>query len=456
MTTAFSFLLAVGLLVFLHEMGHYAAARSVGVYVERFSVGFGPKLVAWRDRRGCEWVLALLPLGGYVKMWDDAAAGEAPALASSGSDFASKSLRARSWIVVAGPLVNLVFAAIAFTCLAMIGRTEPAPIVEQPLANSPAALAGLRGSDRILEVDGQAIRSFSEVRWHLLRQAIGRGEIRTQLSVLGSDGQARELLLVVPASTKAEEDPEATLARTGLAPESRAVVITRVLPGSPAERAGLLPGLVILGADGVMVSRPDELISRVKQGAGAPIELEVVETTDALSHEEKPGTRRHIRLEPARDSSGSPRLGIGLAAATELVERRAGFFEAAWLGVLRTIQTAELSLKAMGRMLIGDLSWRQLSGPASIADAAGQSAAHGPLAFLSFLGLVSVSIGVLNLLPLPLLDGGHLLYHFFEWIRGRPLPEAVQRAGQRIGLALILALTILALASDVLRFFGPF
>ncbi|MEY2777646.1 MAG: hypothetical protein RLY30_1744 [Pseudomonadota bacterium] len=431
------FLVAVGLLVFIHESGHYWAARSVGLPVERFSVGFGPVLLRRRDSRGCEWALSAIPLGGYVKLQLEQA-----------------SLLARAWVVSAGPLANFVFAILAYAALAASPRDEPLAILAQPAAQSPAALAGLRAGDEVKAVQGQPVEHFQDLRWALLREAVREGEIRSSLTV-SHQGSTRELLLVVPASARSAVDgPEELLGRSGLRLQSRAVRITQVMPGSPADRAGVRAGQVALALDGVPLEQPESLIQRVRTAPDLPIRLTLVSVNPERPLEELPGSQTTLEIKPQRMPDGQPRIGLGLAPVVATVSVQEGLVGALVLGVQRTADMTALSLTALGRMLTGDLSWRQLSGPATMADAAGQSADRGSFAFLGFLALVSVSIGILNLLPVPMLDGGHLLYYAIEFVRGRPLSESAQHMGQQLGLVAILSLTSLALVSDLLRYFG--
>jgi regulator of sigma E protease len=443
------FLVAVALLVFIHELGHYLAARSVGVHVERFSVGFGRTILRLNDRRGCEWAVGWIPLGGYVKMWDASGGGDAPALAGPNGSFHSKALWARSWVVVAGPLANFIFAVFAFGVVAGIDRHEPQAILGQPAEGSIAARAGLLGGESVQAVNGVAVETFSDVRWQIFRVAISGADAIT-LSVAAPGGSARSLTLPIDPRMA----PDVTVTSIGLQPVSVGVRITGTVPEGAGARAGLSAGMVVLSVDGAAVRSPSELVDRVQASRGESLSLGVVETMARAPGEEVPGSGRLLTVTPTVTADGVYRLGVGIGAQspTVLVDRSA--LAALDRGFWRTAEVSQLSLQALWRMLSGDLSWRQLNGPVAIADAAGQSASIGLVAFLGFLALVSVSIGILNLLPIPMLDGGHLLYYFYELLRGKPLPEQVQAAGQRIGLMLVLGLTGLALLNDFSRFFG--
>lgn len=442
MTTILSFLVAIGLLVFLHEMGHYLAARSVGVRVERFSIGFGPRLLSRTDQRGVEWALSAIPLGGYVKM------GEG----REQNGFDGKPLWARAWVVAAGPLANFVFAILAYSVLFATGREELAPVLDQPKVGSPAALAGVQAGDRVValsstgEARPQAIRSFQELSWGLTR-ALVAGESQVDLQVQSAAGALVARRLALPTASSANEGaPDQQLVGLGLRPQSLAVRVTVVAGGSAAEAAGLRSGDLLLAYAGQTLRGPEDLLAAVQSvGPGAHL----VERVSG----EGASTERLI-LQATAGAEGKVRLGVGIAPHAEQVILTDGLWGSVSGAIARTVEVSQLSLQALGRMITGDLSWRQLSGPATIADAAGQSAQAGGQAFLGFLALISISIGILNLLPVPMLDGGHLLYYAAEFVRGKPLPEAVQAAGQRLGLFVILTLTGLALTSDALRLLG--
>ena len=428
MTTVLSFLLAIAILVFVHEMGHYLAARQCGVQVLRFSIGFGKELFKKTSKKsGTEWVISAVPLGGYVRMQDES--------------FESKPLRSRAWIVFAGPLSNLIFAAIAYGVLFGSAREEPQAVLAQPPAQSPAAVAGLMAGDQIVAVNGKEVVSFTDLRWRMAQALVGDGQSEIALRVTRAAGGAADITLKTQASS---EDPSAVIAALGLSPLSRSVKVVRVQPGSAAEAAGLRAGDRLLKLAGQDVRQPDVVIQSVQKSGGNPIELVVDDGT---------GPER-VMVTPKAGPDGVMRIGAVVGGDVATVTVSDDPFTAMTKGVTRTAEMTMLTFQALGRMIMGEISWRQISGPVTIADAAGQSAGSGAKAFIGFLALISISIAVLNLLPIPMLDGGHLLYYLWELVRGQPLDAEVQEAGRKIGLALILMLTVLALFNDFARLAG--
>ncbi len=427
MTTILSFLVAVGVLIFVHEWGHYRAARSVGVRCERFSIGFGRVLLERRDAQGCRWTLAAIPLGGFVQMNED----------HPTEGFLGKPLWARAWVVAAGPLMNLVFAIAALTVLYSGSQQVPAPILAAPALGSPAEVSGLRAGDTIRSIAGRPVDGFQDVQWALTRSGIaGRSDIPITVQRQGAE---QSLVLALPASLGSSESLSASV--LGLAPAAQGVVLGEIRPGSAAERAGLKPGDLVVRADGQALGGADDLIARVRAKPNA-----------AMLLEGEAGQRWSVTLGSAPEGHGQ--LGAGVSSKVAMVEIDRSLLSGLWAGVQRTVELSVLSLQAMGAMIEGRLHWTELSGPATIATAAGESAKRGGESFLAFMALISVSIAVLNLLPVPMLDGGHLLYYSIEWIRGKPLSMQAQQLGQKIGLGLIVMLTGLALTSDALRLLG--
>ncbi|WP_017523422.1 RIP metalloprotease RseP [Pusillimonas noertemannii] len=440
--TLLAFIVALGLLITFHELGHYWVARRCGVKVLRFSVGFGRVLVRRFDRHGTEWALSAIPLGGYVKMLDDPQR-------SDGGDarqaFNQQPVGKRFAIVAAGPLANLLLAAVLYAALGLVGMQEPAAILAAPAAGTPAAQAGLLEGDRIVEVNGEAVRSWGEARWGLLDALTSGGTV--SLQVEGEGGAARQHALELKAAN-IEPDNADLMADAGLALATPRPMVREVVAGGAGEQAGLRDGDVIIAAGPLSEPSAAELVEYIQSHAGQAMALTVLRNDAPV----------RVQLVPRAetDASGEQvgRIGVMLGADFPMVTVRYGPFESVWRGVARTADTVWFSLKMMGRMVTGDVSVRNISGPVTIADYAGQSARIGLAAYIGFLALISVSIGVLNLLPIPMLDGGHLMYYIIEMLRGKPLPDAWLETGQRVGLGLLAALMGLAFFNDFSRLFG--
>ncbi|MEW6132366.1 MAG: RIP metalloprotease RseP [Pseudomonadota bacterium] len=442
MTTILAFLLVIFVLVIVHEYGHYLAARLAGVKVLRFSVGFGkPLLVKRLGRDNTEWTLCALPLGGYVKMLDERE-GDV-----DGSELHRAFNRASVWrriaIVAAGPLANFVLAVVVFWALLIHGIPAIKPIIGAPAEGTPAAMAGLRNGDEVVRMDGSRVRTFAELRMRLMEAAAGKAQPVLELA----NGERRQIDFSGLSQDYLDENGRSLGIEPYMPP--LAPVIGSLIPGSVAEQAGLKPGDRILAVDGQDVADWETFAQYVRGRAGVRIDL-LIETG---------GQRRTLSLTPASVSENggqigrvgvSPQVAPSLFAGLRTEERYAPP-EALWQAAVKTWDTAAFSLKMLGRMVLGEVSWRNLSGPVSIADYAGQSAGQGWLSFAGFLAIISIGLGVINLLPIPLLDGGHLMYYFVEIFQGRPVSERIMELGARIGMAVIGALMFLALYNDVLR-----
>lgn len=440
-TTILAFLVALGVIITFHEYGHYWAARRCGVRVLRFSVGFGKPLLTRVDKRGTEWVIAGIPLGGYVKMLE-----EPDPSAFNQSDreaFSQQPVRNRFFIVAAGPIANFVLAAVLYAGLSFMGTQEPVAILAQPQVNTPAQLAGIERGDQLVAINGEPVQSWNQVRWQLLDTLIKGGEVSLTIERAGMR-QTKELNF--PATG---DDPEADpLAQAGLTLKPGATRISNVQPGSAAQAANLQVGDVIVSVDGAPLENTNQLIQAVKSHPGKPLRLSV--NRDGLDIVTAV-TPDSVNLD---DGQLVGRIGVGLSAPVPTVLIEHGVLQSAWQGLTRTFDTAWFSLKMLGNMLTGVVSWKNISGPVTIADYAGQTAQMGLSAYLAFLALISVSIGVLNLLPIPMLDGGHLMYYLAEIVRGKPVPMRWLDIGQRVGVVVLGSLMTLAIFNDLTRLLG--
>ncbi len=445
--TVAAFVLALGVLVIVHEYGHYLVARLCGVKVVRFSVGFG--LPLWKKRFGrdqTEWVVAAVPLGGYVKMLDEREGEVAPQ--DLDRAFNRQSVWRRIAVVIAGPIANFLFAILLYWLLFMHGVQEARPIVDMPPPHTPAASAGFERGETIRAINGEPVASWQEVRWRMLQLALEHQQVKVE--VLNRNNQLNWRTLDLSPFDSEQLDGD-TLALIGLRlyrPEIKPV-IGQVVAGSVAEQAGLQPGDQILAANGKPVVSWNDLVQLVRSHPGRELQLTF-----------QRGNKRHqLALVPETvQQNGSVTGRIGAAAQLDRQAReelvtvvRYGVAGALGKAAQKTWDMSVFSLNMLGRMLVGQVSWRNLSGPVTIADYAGQSAQLGLVSYLSFLALISISLGVLNLLPIPLLDGGHLMYYTVEIFKGSPVSDRMMEIGQKLGLSLLLVLMAFAFYNDINR-----
>ncbi len=449
-----AFAVAIGVLVVVHEYGHYSIARLCGVKVLRFSIGFGKPLARWVSKKtGTEWTIAALPLGGYVKMLDEREEGAPIAPADLPRAFNRQSVGKRIAIVAAGPVANFILAIVLFAAVFATGVTEPAAIVAAPAADTVAARAGFDGGEKVVAVrdanagESEPVRSWSDLRWKLLGAAFDHK--RVVLTAKDAHGTFDFPLDLQNLSDKEVDDD--FMSRLGFEPGGGTLSVAGVQPGSAALNAGLLAGDRIRAVDGRPADNATTFINYIKSHAGKPVVLQI-----ERGAKNQPVALQNLTIVPAAqrdEATGQPigRIGAELATQVPSIDVRYGPVESLRLGAHRTWDLAVYSVRMFGRMITGEASLKNLSGPVTIADYAGKSARLGPSAFLSFLALVSISLGVLNLLPIPVLDGGHLLYYLVEAVTGKAVSDRWQLVLQRAGLACIVALSAIALFNDLAR-----
>ncbi|RLA19522.1 MAG: RIP metalloprotease RseP [Gammaproteobacteria bacterium] len=447
--TLLSFIAAIAILIAIHEFGHFWVARKAGVKVLRFSIGFGTPI--WRYQKSAEsteFVLAAIPLGGYVKMVDEReGAVEEKDLAYA---FNRQSLSKRVAIVAAGPLFNLFFAVFIYWVIFFVGETGMKPVLGPVAVGTLAEQARLEPGDEILSVEGDKTPTWELAVGAIISRVFDSNEIR--LEIIKTDGTEVTRTINVPAGFANE--PDNLNERLGIKAWRPVIdpVIDEVVTGSPAEKARLMRGDRIISADNKAITTWDEWVDYVRIHPERLIELEI----------EREGMQRNLELTPeAIESNGIivGRIGASVSVSEAIFdgmkrEYSLGLFAALSAAVKKTTDYSLLTLKMMGRMLVGEASIKNLSGPISIAKYAGASAAIGFAQFMKFLAIVSISLGILNLLPIPVLDGGHLFFYLIEAIKGSPVSESTQAVGQRLGMAILFSLMAIAVLQDVQRIIG--
>uniref|UniRef100_E6QQK2 Putative Peptidase M50 n=1 Tax=mine drainage metagenome TaxID=410659 RepID=E6QQK2_9ZZZZ len=446
LSTVLAFVLTLGILVTFHEMGHYLVARAAGVKVLRFSLGFGP--VLWSRRFGkdqTEWSISLLPLGGYVKMLDESETGLV--LVEGERAFNRQSVWVKMAIVSAGPLANLLLAVLLYWLMFIHGVPAVRPILAEPPPGSAAAIAGLHEHDEIGRIAGDSVRSWDEVNWALLRHA----DRQSLLTVRLTDGRSTQ---ISNAAVRLGNTQQSLPEQMGLRMYDPAIqpIIGEIVPDSIAARAGLRVGDKILALDGKSVTRWQDVVSIVRLHAKKELVVRI----------ERAGRIFDVLLVPGVSNEAGVQvghIGAGPQISAQMLDNLITTVRYPWpaaLGqaLIKCGQTIRLNLVMMGQMLTGHVSWHNLSGPLTIADYAGQSARMGAISFAGFLAVISISLGVLNLLPIPLLDGGYLMYYIIEVVSGSPVSQRVVELTQRAGMMVLLAVMLLAFYNDISRLSG--
>jgi regulator of sigma E protease len=439
--TLVAFVVALGTLIVIHELGHYLVARWCGVKVLRFSVGMGKVIFSRRfGSDQTEWAVSILPLGGYVKMLDarEQDLGKLPPH-DLAREFTRQSVWRRIAIVAAGPLANFLLAILLFAGLYMHGIAEPSSKIGAPQQATSAYSAGLRGGDLVASVNGNATPVWSDLRWQIIEAALSKGEARLQVQRAGHG----TVSVTLPATSLANLDLDGdVLGKLGIALGRPQPVLGEIIGGGAAERAGLRSGDLILDIDGAAVPDGMAFIDIVRASGGKTVMLKV----------NRAGQELLLPVTPERDfATGIGKIKAQVALMPEMVTLASSPPTALVKGAVKVWDTSVLTLKMIGKMVQGDLSLKNLTGPITIADYAGQTARIGVISYLSFIAFISISLGVMNLLPIPVLDGGHLLYYSVEVLTGRPVSERVVGIAQRLGIGLLVSLMLLAVFNDLTR-----
>jgi regulator of sigma E protease len=451
--TAIAFLVAIGLLVAVHESGHYWVARWCGVKVLRFSLGMGK--VIYSRRLGAdqtEWVISILPLGGYVKMLDgrDQDLTDLPEQELK-REFTRQNVWRRIAIVAAGPAANFMLAIIILTGLYMAGIPEPSTKIRAVPENTVAYQAGLRGDEWITAVNGKPIRGWTELQWELTQAVFEKNPARLDVQHVNVDAPpcpTPALLLdtiTLPLSSLTIKDLDSDfLGKLGIAISRPKAILGKIDPDGPAMRGGLKEGDVILKVNGKPILDALAFVELISSSAG-----------QALTVSGRRGLAEfNLTVTPEAQLVNDKTIGrikVALSSSPEWVTVRAQPIPAIGKATKKTWDSSVLTLKLFGKILTGDASWKNVTGPITIADYAGQTARIGPISYLNFLAFISISLGVINLLPIPVLDGGFLLYYSLEVLMGRPIPDRFKERAQPIGLALLMLLMAVAIFNDVIR-----
>ncbi len=446
--TILSFVIALGILITFHEFGHYLIARWNNVKVLRFCVGFGQPI--FRKRWGkdqTEWVIAAIPLGGYVKMLDENEGKVAPE--DLPRAFNRQPVTRRFAIVAAGPIANFLFAVVLYWLLFILGVSGMKAVLGPVEPETPAAYAKFEAGETIVSIENEAIASWQDARWTLLRYAIDQ-TANIKIQTINKNGEInwRYLDLSQIDPDKLNENLLAVIGLNSYQPTVEPV-IAEVVTGGVGHHVGLMAGDEILAIDSDEIKTWSELVQKIRANPGRMLEIEILRNDRVITFDITPEVTiengkqvGRIGIAPVINQAEFEELIITISYPPAIAIQKA---------MVKTWETTVLTLQMLSKMITGDVSWKNISGPISIADYAGQSAQMGLVSYLAFLALISVSIGVLNLLPIPILDGGHLMYYLIEMVKGTPLSDKAVLMGQKIGLAMLLTLMTFAIYNDISR-----
>jgi regulator of sigma E protease len=447
--TLIAFIVVLGTLVIVHELGHYWVARWCGVKVLRFSVGMGK--VVFSRRIGpdqTEWAISILPLGGYVKMLD-AREQDLKDIAPDDlkREFTRQSVWKRIAIVAAGPLANFLLAIVIFAGLYINGIPEPVPKLRAVPEQSAAFHAGLRGGELVTAVNGEPVRIWSDLRWKLVKLAVEKAPARLDIERVNPgvpDGKLLESVTLSLEGISAEDLEADFLAKLGIDLARPKAVLGKIMPDGPAMRAGLREGDLVQQVNGAAINDGLALVDLVRASAGKPLRISGLRGQQEFSTVVTPDA--HMQ-----NNQMVGRINVVVPMVPEMLVASDPPLKAVSKAVHKTWDTSALTLKMLGKMIIGEVSWKNITGPITIADYAGQTARVGLISYLSFIAFISISLGVMNLLPIPVLDGGHLLYYSLEVLTGRPVSERFGEIAQRAGIVILMTLMVVAVFNDIVR-----
>ncbi|MBR7792114.1 RIP metalloprotease RseP [Undibacterium sp. FT147W] len=447
--TILAFIVTLGTLVTIHELGHYMAARLCGVKVLRFSVGMGRVIFSRKlGKDQTEWAISLLPLGGYVKMLDsrEQDVAEIPP-EDLPREFCRQSVWKRIVIVAAGPVANFILAIILYSALFVYGIPEPVAKIRVPSATSVAYQSGLRHGDVISDINGKAIQSWSEVHWELMQRALEKNnaEISVVRAFTDQPDQQVRRVIELPLKQLNSLDLEGDfMSQLGFSLARPPAILGDILPDGPASLAGLKKGDQILSINNEPVLDGLAFTEKVNASAGQRLTLHIKRNNDEID----------VVATPVADEVNGTKIGrlkIQMMLAPEMTVVQTSLIASIGKSVQKTWDTSIVSIKMLWKMVVGEVSLKNITGPLTIADYAGQTSRIGLISYLSFMALISISLGVMNLLPIPVLDGGHLLYYSLEVLTGKPVSERFAEIAQRAGVALLMAIMAVAFFNDIAR-----